>query len=469
METLFSSRKKKKCTFTQHFTRTLDMEPHFGNLFPAADKGTWLAQVQKELKSETAPADLRWSTDEGFTLEPYYTADDLAALPLETIQAAQKQVPGWLNAPEYAVSDERADNLVLRDVLTRGADALAVLLPEQVSTRVESLARLLNHIKLSDTPVFFRLVSGPATDFVQALKTVAPYQLKGGLLSAVDESTAEVTRLTADSPQFRTVCVGGHAFHNAGANATQELAFMLALLADAYDQLTNEGLTIGQLVPKTVLSVSVGTSYFTEIAKLRALRVLLARFVSAYAFSPQPPAFIHVQTSTFYDATATPNTNLLRATTEAMAAVIGGCDALTVHPYDAVLGQQSEFSDRIARNVSVLLKEESYLDKVADPSAGAYYIENLTHQLTESAWKLFLDVEKRGGYTRAFASGFVQGELSRAYQTKIDAVRNGNILVGVTKFRHDEEKNGSGSPATREQNLFGSDTLPDRRLAEPFE
>ena len=438
-------------------------------LFPAADKGAWLAQVQKELKSETAPADLRWSTDEGFTLEPYYTADDLTTLPLETIQAAQKQVPGWLNAPEYAVSDERTDNLVLRDVLTRGADALVIRLPDQGSTHVESLARLLDHIKLSDTPLFFRLASGPATDFVQALKTVAPYQLKGGLLSAVDASTAEVTRLTADSPQFRTVCVGSHAFHNAGATATQELAFTLALLADAYDQLTNEGLTIGQLVPKTVLSISVGTSYFTEIAKLRALRVLFARFLSAYAITPQPPAFIHAQTSTFYDATATPNTNLLRATTEAMAAITGGCDVLTVHPYDAILGQQSEFSARIARNVSVLLREESYLDKVADPSAGSYYIENLTHQLAESAWNLFLDVEKRGGYARAFASGFVQGELSRVYQAKIDAIRNGKVLVGVTKFRHDEENSAVSNPTRPEQTLFGSDTLPDRRLAEPFE
>lgn len=445
------------------------MEPLFSILFPAADKSAWLAQVQKELRSETAPADLRWSTDEGFTLEPYYTADDLAALPIETIQAVQKQIPGWLNAPEYAVSDERVDNLVLRDALTRGADALVVRLPGQGSSRVEALARLLDHIKLSDTPIFFRLASGPATNFVQALKTVAPYQLKGGLLSAVDESTAEVTRLTTDSPQFRTVCVSSHAFHNAGATATQELAFTLALLADSYDQLTNEGLTIGQLVPKTVLSVSVGTSYFPEIAKLRALRVLLVRFVSAYDVSAATPVFIHAQTSTFYDAAATPNTNLLRATTEAMAAAIGGCDALTVHPYDTVLGQQSEFSDRIARNVSIMLKEESYLDKVADPSAGSYYIENLTHLLIESAWKLFLDVEKMGGYASAFASGFVQTELSRAYQSKIDAIQNGTVLVGVTKFRHDEENSAATNPATHKQDKSGSGSLPDRRLAEPFE
>ncbi|RYE53550.1 MAG: hypothetical protein EOP18_08925, partial [Rhizobiaceae bacterium] len=183
-----------------------------------------------------------------------------------------------------------------------------------------------------------RLSSDHTTGLIKALRLVAPYQLKGGLLTDISDSTAEATRLTADSPQFRTLCINTHAFHNAGATATQELAFTLASLADAYDRLTESGLTIEQLVPKTMLSVSVGTSYFMEIAKLRALRVLLARFTSAYSSASFLPFFIHSQTSTFYEAKATPNTNLLRATTESMAAVIGGCDALTVHPFDTVLG-----------------------------------------------------------------------------------------------------------------------------------
>ncbi len=441
------------------------MESLFSNLFPTADKAAWLAQVQKELKSETA--DLHWHTGEGFTLEPYYTDADYVTLPLETIQAAQKQVPGWLNAPEYIISDEKTDNITLRDALARGADALVIGLRAQVDTG--SLARLLDHVKLSDTPVFFRLASGTATDFVQVLKTVAPYQLKGGLLTNADWSTAEATRLTADSPLFRTVCVQSHAFHNAGATATQELAFTLASLTDAYDQLTNEGLTINQLVPKTMLSVSVGTSYFLEIAKLRALRVLLTRFVSAYSSSSFSPFFIHAQTSTFYDAIATPNTNFLRATTEAMAAVIGGCDVLTVHPYDTILGQSDDFSTRIARNVSILLTDESYLDKVADPSAGSYYIETLTHRLAESAWSLFLDVEKRGGLAKSLADGFVQDELDLAYQAKIEAVRNGRVLVGVTKFRHDEGGSATDKRTPPFSLRVDIASLPNRRLAEDFD
>jgi methylmalonyl-CoA mutase len=138
------------------------------------------------------------------------------------------------------------------------------------------------------------------------------------------------------------------------------------------------------------------------------------------------------------------------------------------------LGQQAadsdrEFAHRIARNVSVLLKEESYFNKVADPSAGSYYIENLTNQLAEAAWVLFLNVEQRGGFAKAFASGFIADEIEQAYQAKVKAVQNGKVLVGVTKFRHDEGETATVKPVMSKKNLAGLENLPDRRLAEAFE
>ncbi|WP_026260556.1 methylmalonyl-CoA mutase family protein [Spirosoma luteum] len=457
------------------------MEPLFSSLFPTSSKADWITQVQKEARDADAFERMRWQADGAFTLEPYYTADDLNTLPLTNLQTAQKQIPGWLNAPEYLITNEKADNVTLRDALTRGADALVLTL-----ATMPDLSLLLNGIKLSETPVFFRFNAGQqpvnTADFVQALKTIAPYQFKGGLLTAVNDQIADVTRQTADSPLFRTICISGHAFHNAGATATQELAFTLAMLTDAYDTLTDDGLSIDQLVAKTMLSVSVGTSYFMEIAKLRALRVLCLRFVGAYqpSFSqvggPIQPngradsSFqIHAQTSTFYDAVASPYTNLLRSTTEAMAAVMGGCDALTIHPYNAVSGQIPDraFGERIARNISVLLREESHLDKVADPSAGSYYIETLTHELVESAWALFLAVEKRGGYKQAMADGFIQREIDRSYQVKLAAVQNGKVLVGVTKYRSDDSTDALSKPGKTTQN--DTTTLPNRRLAEEFE
>ena len=460
---------KRKCYFYPSIVIDASMNPLATKPFPAADKPDWRTQLQKELKSETSDEDLRWQTHDGFVAEPYYTADDLRALPLETIQAAQKQTPGWHNTPEYQLTNNaKADNTRLHDALSRGADALMVNLTEQAVPTKTKLSRLLGGVKLSDTPVFFRVPADAVVSFVQTLKTVAPYQLKGGLLVETGDVPAEAVRQLLDSPRFRTVCVGSHDFHNAGATATQELAFTLARLTDVYDQLTDAGLTPEQLVSGTMLSVSVGTGYFLEIAKLRALRVLMNHFLSAYPTSYSTPhtAYIHVQTSTFYDARTTPYTNLIRATTEAMSAVIGGCDALTVHPYDTVLNQSAdpEFAERIARNVSVLLKEESYLDKVADPSAGSYYVESLTHQLVESAWALFLRVGQMGGLAKAFAAGFVQEEIERAYRAKGEAVQNGRVLVGVTKFRHGAEPDPTAAVPEKTVGL-----LPDRRLAEEFE
>lgn len=450
----------------------LPTAPPINDLFPPATKADWVTQVANDLKNPNAYETLRWTSPEGFVVEPFYTAEDLETLPLADIQAAQKATPGWLNAPAYQLNDEK--ETAHQDALANGADALFLSFVSMGSGDAEPrrlgasvLSRILNGIKLSETPVFFG-PTGPADQFVRDLQTVAPYQLKGGLLTPPDQTTAEATRLTLNSPQFRTVCISGHDFHQAGATATQELAFTMARFVDTYDQLTEQGLTVEQLAAKTWMSVSVGTSYFVEIAKLRAFRVLWTRTATAYGLSEVPALMLHAQTSSFYESTATPYTNLLRATTEAMSAVIGGCDVLTVRPYNALFeepadSEQQSHADRIARNVSLLLREESYLGNVADPSAGSYYVETLTHQLVQSAWNLFLQVEEMGGLSKA--GEFVKAELERSYTEKVEAIRAGKLLVGVTKFRVDEGITGSPIPASLEQ--IGG--LPQHRLAEEFE
>lgn len=462
--------------------------------FSPTTKAQWQAQVQKDLKTSTTTGGLNWITPDGFLMESYYTAEDLTHLPLESVQAAQTSKPGWLNTPALGPDPVQTNNTSLQDEIRRGADALLLDLTGQPNP-VENLSRLLNGIKLSNTPIYFRLDTN-ITPFINSLKTVAPYQLKGGLLvdplarwmqmnQAPDEplvALGDATRQTATSPQFRTITGSSHVFHNAGATATQELAFLLASLTDQYDALTDQGLPVELLIAKTTLSVSVGTSYFTEIAKLRALRVLWQRFTSAYSTPENPissPAFIHAQTSIFYDAALVPYTNLIRATTEAITAVLGGCDMLTVHPYDAVSGQtrphaERSYADRIARNVSLLLKEESYLDKVTDPSAGSYYIETLTHQLVEAAWALFLRTEEMGGLIEAFKQGFIQTELDQSYQTRVDALKaevpeQGRVMVGVNKFRVDELRFPVQAAVNSPTTAQSFSLLTTRRLAESFE
>ena len=425
---------------------------------------------------------LKRLTPDGLETEPFYTSEDLTKLPLATNQQSQQtgRSLGWLTVPGVTFKTESEANTVLRTGLTKGADGFLLDLSE---AKIEEIqwSRLLNGLKLSDTPVWFR-VNGQSENVAMALKQILPYQLKGGIFDepvtrflqsginpdAALTQMAEATRLTLDSPHFRTITVGSTVFHNAGATATQELAFTLNAVVEVFDHLTNAGLTMEQLISKTALTVSVGTSYFTEIAKFRALRILWQRLLLHYSIFDRVGGpirhslFIHAQTSTFYDATATPYNNLLRATTEAMSAVIGGCDALTVHPYDTVFGEPDEFSTRVARNISILLKEEAHLDKTLDPSAGSYYLETLTNELVESAWALFLDVENRGGLLKAAESGFVPSEIEKAYQAKVEAVKNGRILVGVTQFRVDEK-------VMVAKPVKSFETLPVLRLPQEFE
>jgi len=222
--------------------------------------------------------------------------------------------------------------------------------------------------------------------------------------------------------------------HEAGAHAVQELAFALAE-------------AIERIEPEFVFAV--GSNYFFEIAKLRAARLLWAQ--AAVALAVDPTAKIHVRTSRRNKSVYDPYTNLLRVTTEAMSAAIGGADTLTVEAFG--------FSPHLAVNVQRVLREESHVDAVADPSAGSYYIESLTDALARAGWKLFQEVEQQGGYTKARA--FIEKSLveSRAALSKAVSSRR-KTLVGVNNYPNVNEKMpGIEAPSA----------LPCSRLAEPFE
>ena len=407
--------------------------------FPPATHANWLAQVQKDLRDPAALDTLTWAAPAGFAVVPYCTAEQTAPLAeaISRQQAVQKATPGWLNTPAYTPTPghEKTGNLALRHALANGADALLLHIPAGLT-----LTRLLDGIKLSTHPVFFRLDDDvPVEAFLTNLCQIAPYQLRGGLLARSGTlppaALAVALRLLKESPGFRVAGLSSDEFHNNGANATQELAFTLAQLADLRRV---PGLSdLPALWPRLAVSMPVGTSYFMEIAKLRAMRVLLTRLEPA---ANPASVFVHASTSAFCETAATPYTNLVRATTESLAAVIGGADALTIRPYDAVFGTDTptEFSQRIARNISNLLVHEGYLGHVADPGAGSHYLETLTHQLAEAAWQVIEQVEQLGGLAAARQTGFIQTELDRTYQAQIRAIEDGQAIVGVTKYRHDE-------------------------------
>lgn len=447
----------------------------------------WKQQAIKDLKGKNFEQTLLWSTIEGFSVEPYYDSEVLENLIVEKIQQVQNknvQLPigGWSIREDVWVENEKIANNQAIQAIEGGADAITFGLDGR-SLATVNLVKLLDKIKLSETSTYFKL-NHQTVELINSLKKIIGYYPKGGV---VDDTLAQwmqngdwhedcwtqkavAIRQTSEWSNFKVLNISSHHFHNAGANATQELAFLLASVVTYLDKLSDEGLTIEEIVANTELSVSIGTDYFMEIAKVRALRYLMNNVFQSFdnqCFNVN----IHASTSTFYDAAITPYTNMLRATTEAMSAILGGCDSLTIHAYDATFSESSDFARRIARNVSAVLKEESYLDKTIDPAAGSYYVENLTLQLAQNAWALFQEVESRGGIVEAFKQNFVQDAIQKTRENRQANLESGkSVMVGVNKFRFDEEP--FEKPAPDELVSFEKPTfklLKNTRLAEDFE
>lgn len=249
-------------------------------------------------------------------------------------------------------------------------------------------------------------------------------------------------------------------FHEAGGHAVQELGYAIAEGVERLAKLVEEGESVDDAARSLEFVFSIGSNYFFEIAKLRAARLLWAQAVSAFGPSDESSCFmrIHARTARANKSIYDPCTNLLRATTEALSAVIGGCQTLSVEPFG--------FDPEVALNVQRILAEEVHLDCVADPAGGSYYIEALTDALAREAWKLFQQVEAQGGHSAALASGTIAQALEQSRREKEKAVSTRRrILVGVNSYPNLKEKSaGTNPPAPDPASPFAP-----YRLAEAFE
>jgi len=254
---------------------------------------------------------------------------------------------------------------------------------------------------------------------------------------------ASLTLDTAFLPDYRNILVNGSNFTNSGSGSVQELAFSIAMAAEYLAQLTDRGIDPGLAVARMKFRFGIGSNYFMEIAKLRAARILWSLVTEAFGLHGNDRARmeIHSVTSDWNKTLYDPYVNMLRTQTEAMSAVLGGTDSLTVNPFDIAFNMPGEFSERIARNQQLLLKEEAYFDKVADPASGSFYIENLTALIADNAWKLFLEIEDSGGFVSSLKCGIIQDKIERsAAERRNDIGRRREILLGTNQYPNPEDK-----------------------------
>ncbi|QHL89372.1 methylmalonyl-CoA mutase [Nibribacter ruber] len=456
--------------------------------FTGPSPAQWEEKISKDLKG-IDPQELHWQSYEGIDVAPFYTKENLPqGLQYQTqpgefpfLRSPKTGTNTWLNLQAIRVTGKGHDAVdKAADALTRGADGIHFIIENGIDFDVDYLMR---HIALAEVPVSYT-VSTEAANFLHHLVTglyrkgLSLNQLTGFLkcapilssesYKALDmEHVKHLLEQTLDAPNFYALTINGSHFSNKGATLVQEIAISLAIAVCYTNGLTNEILPVERLFRDMQFHLSVGTNYFFEIAKFRAVRLLWSKVVEAYKAPLESAAHlrIHASTSRWHQATLDPHTNLLRHTTELMSAIMGGVDSVEVEPFDSTYKEPNAFSERIARNISIILKEEAYLHQAIDPAAGSYYIEYLTQEIAEKAWALFQEIEGLGGFMAASNSGFIQDLIKDASNEKFKNIASGKeVILGTNKYPNTNEKHDYNPEA-----LMQSRDFDNTRAAYPYE
>ncbi|WP_375417115.1 methylmalonyl-CoA mutase family protein [uncultured Hymenobacter sp.] len=422
--------------------------------FAPVSTAEWQARLARDLKGAD-PASLRWPLPDldGLTLEPFYHREALNALgaiptPLVRPSASFLNLPAL---PVPAGADGRLQIEQAADALARGADGIHFeLLGDPADFAVAYLAERL---PLAATFLGFTVVKSP-DQLLRRLAAALPEAggLRGFLRFAPGavpegaeaihfrEALRQCLRLARPYPAFRAVTVNSTFFGNRGATATQQIAFSLNTAAALLAELPDDDIAPAEVAAALHLHVGVGTSFFLEIAKLRALRQLWATLLHGFGLPVEAALSlpIYASTSSWTRTTLDPQSNLLRHTTEALGAVLGGADAVTVAPFDCLYAAPNEFSARLARNLPLLLRDEAGLGRVQDPAAGSYFIETLTDELARAAWATFQRVEAAGGLPAA--RGLVLEEVRKVGLATFNRIATGQqIIIGTNRFQNPHE------------------------------
>jgi methylmalonyl-CoA mutase len=362
--------------------------------FQPVTKTRWKEIATKDLRGADFTEQLVWKTAEPFEVEPYYDASDLDGLGyLEALGQTAQTDPAfgprkWLNVAEVVVDDAQKANAEALHALNHGAEGILFVLPAPFDAPLDSLLKdiLLPYCAVSFTGMQQGAALASRLVSYATGQGFAPAQLTGAIWPAQQQPLASLFEALAPLPAYRM----GLMANQDGDQLTQPTS---ELLTSAVQLVEETGLPAAQVISKISFGLPIGNNYFFELARIRALRFLATQVVSCYGENSFTPAQVQIHaftTISLDDKTkADPYLNMLSNTSQAMSAILGGCDLLTVYPHNRGIEPTDDFGKRIARNISVILREEAYFDKVADPAAGSYYLEKLTDQFSASIWEAF--------------------------------------------------------------------------------
>ncbi len=398
----------------------------------------WNDKIITDLKGDCFES-LIWNNSENIRINPIYHQESVS----KTNNDVSHQHSNW----EIEQTLQKPSNKKVLAILNSGATALLLrnfpsesleevlenvwvqhiqtsFQSNSIETHLDAFIALLEKRKLDYNSIKGSLHYDPLMD---GLKNG---QFQGDLWENLESIQDKVQAI----PAYKGICIQAHEYPNAGATITQELAFITAQLSEYFAN-------SNKLSPhKIQISMGISTNYFFEIAKYRAVRILWTQLLKAYNKEQTKldlRAENSIRTSTLYD----PYVNILRNTSQCMSAALGGANTINVNSFNAAYIKEDDFGQRIARNISLILKEESHFNKVNDPSAGSYYIEYLTNELSENAWKLFQEIEANGGWLKNVKTNTIQGMIEEnAGQQEEDLKAGTKVLLGTNLYPNDEEK-----------------------------
>ncbi len=437
--------------------------------FPPVSTETWKEKVVADLKGADFDKKLVWRTNEGFNVQPMYRAEDIENL--KTTDSNPGEYPfirgtrtdnEWFIRQNIIVESIDEANAKAKTITSKGG---VTSLGLQVSTALSAkdIEALLNGIDLEKIEINFESCPRCATDLVKSLVEYLTEKglcdkfqgsikfdpfvrlLKHGLDFPADiKSLAkEIIATVAPIKNLRVLTVDSLLLSNSGAYIAQELGYALSWGNEWLAEMTDAGVATDEVARRIKFNMGISSNYFMEIAKFRAARMLWAQIVKQYEPKCECSCKMHVHatTSTFNQTIYDAYVNLLRSQTETMSAALAGVDSITATPFDSQYQAPDEFSERLARNQQLLLKEESHLDKITDPAGGSYYVETLTASIADVAWKLFLELEDKGGFYAALKEGYVQAQVAETSKKRhSDVARRKESLLGTNQFPNFTEK-----------------------------
>ena len=409
----------------------------FDDFDPISSK-QWKQKIQFELNGSDYNETLVWNSPEDIQVKPFYHKDEFSKSYSVVTKASEFKICQNIFVYDVQKSIERA-----KDSLSRGAESLRFT----IESELVDVINLLENLPLKNVPVYLNL-SFISIDFVKKiddfaltnkitifcnLDPIGQLAKDGNWFTTKEKNNFETLNLLSkQTKSISLISINATLYHNAGANMVQQLAYSIGQVNEYFNRLDS----IDQPI---VFEIAVGTNYFFEIAKLRALRILFSVVAKEYNHNLDCNivASPTKRNKTLYDY----NINMLRTTTECMSAILGGADAIANLPYDALYHKDNEFGDRIARNQLLILKNESYFDKVNNPADGSYYIESLTSQLAEKALTLFKDIESSGGFLKQLNDGIIKRKIQESADAEQNLFDSGKeILLGTNKHPNKQDR-----------------------------